>query len=377
MQPEFFRKNLFLPVFVLSGRPLHAIPLKDVAAQPELQHREKEPWAKELIIADKKFILEGRQKDKRAKRLSEAKDRADSGRGDFEAIFNNTNDLIWSVDSNLNLLSFNNAFSKAIELSSGKALAKGDPVLSSQFTEGQLSRYKAFYQSALSGESFTISDHFDYPVGFWVEISFHPIRKNNKIVGAACFSRDITERKIADLERDKMTRDMLQAIKELNHTVEARGLPNLTWQSVSFTELVAGISGSINHILQKEDIEIRCDFTATDELFTLRTYLHSIFYNLISNSVKYRRPLQHTLIEIKSHRSENKTVLDFTDNGLGIDLQKKGGQVFGLYKRFHDHIEGKGMGLFMVKTQVESLGGSIAIQSEVHKGTRFTIEFDG
>jgi signal transduction histidine kinase len=61
---------------------------------------------------------------------------------------------------------------------------------------------------------------------------------------------------------------------------------------------------------------------------------------------------------------------------MGIDLQKRGEQVFGLYRRFHTNIEGKGMGLFMVKTQVETLGGKISIQSGVNKGTEFKIEFD-
>ena len=56
-------------------------------------------------------------------------------------------------------------------------------------------------------------------------------------------------------------------------------------------------------------------------------------------------------------------------------MKKRGDQVFGLYKRFHDHTEGKGMGLFMVKTQVETLGGKISVESEVNKGTRFIIQF--
>jgi signal transduction histidine kinase len=61
---------------------------------------------------------------------------------------------------------------------------------------------------------------------------------------------------------------------------------------------------------------------------------------------------------------------------MGINLSAKHEQVFGLYKRFHTHIEGKGLGLFMTKTQVEALGGRIGITSEVNKGTTFKIEFD-
>ena len=68
--------------------------------------------------------------------------------------------------------------------------------------------------------------------------------------------------------------------------------------------------------------------------------------------------------------------LIFTDNGRGIDLQKNKDQVFGLYKRFHTGIEGKGMGLYMVKSQIEALGGKISVQSAVNKGAEFSIEFE-
>ncbi len=60
---------------------------------------------------------------------------------------------------------------------------------------------------------------------------------------------------------------------------------------------------------------------------------------------------------------------------LGLDLTKKKDEVFGLYKRFHHHVEGKGMGLFMVKTQVEMPGGKISLSSKVNKGSVFVIEF--
>src|SRR6202012_3885495 len=100
-----------------------------------------------------------------------------------------------------------------------------------------------------------------------------------------------------------------------------------------------------------------------------------IFYNLILNSVKYRRLDIPCIIEIKSRLEGNGLELFFADNGTGIDLQKKGGEVFGLYKKFHESGEGKGVGLYMVKTQVEALGGRIGIQSSKNKGTKFNLEF--
>ena len=104
--------------------------------------------------------------------------------------------------------------------------------------------------------------------------------------------------------------------------------------------------------------------------------MHSIFYNLITNSIKYKNPVLPLVLEIKSEMTENVIRLTFKDNGIGIDLEKSGDQLFKLYKRFHiGAAEGKGMGLFMVKTHVESIGGKISVNSEMNVGTVFLIEF--
>ena len=121
-------------------------------------------------------------------------------------------------------------------------------------------------------------------------------------------------------------------------------------------------------------MEINTDFSAVNEYYTIKSYLHSIFYNLIVNSIKYRSPVRRPIIGISSSKREGKIFLIFKDNGSGFNLEKTAGQIFGLYKRFHSHIEGKGMGLFMVKTQVEVLGGKIKVKSRPDFGTEFEIE---
>ena len=68
--------------------------------------------------------------------------------------------------------------------------------------------------------------------------------------------------------------------------------------------------------------------------------------------------------------------LVFKDNGLGFNLEKQKDQIFGLYKRFHLHTEGRGMGLYMVKTQVEMLGGKVYVESRLNQGATFTLEFE-
>ncbi|MCE6989678.1 PAS domain S-box protein [Dyadobacter sp. CY323] len=146
-------------------------------------------------------------------------------------------------------------------------------------------------------------------------------------------------------------------------------------ERVSMQQLVDNIRSSIQNIIEKEHVEIKTDFSAINELFTLKSYLHSVFYNLIMNSIKYRQPDVDPVICMTSSRELGKIVISVRDNGMGIDLMKKGSELFGLYKRFHHHVEGKGMGLFMVRTQVEMLGGKIDVNSAVNKGTEFRIEF--
>jgi signal transduction histidine kinase len=74
--------------------------------------------------------------------------------------------------------------------------------------------------------------------------------------------------------------------------------------------------------------------------------------------------------------NDGKIEIIFKDNGLGMEIEKIRDKIFGLYERFHNHVEGKGMGLFLVKTQVELLGGKITVSSEINRGTEFRIEFE-
>lgn len=79
-------------------------------------------------------------------------------------------------------------------------------------------------------------------------------------------------------------------------------------------------------------------------------------------------------MKYQAKAKKRKTILTFKDNGLGVDLKPNTNKIFGLYQRFHRHIDGKGLGMFMTKSQVEELGGTISIQSEPLKGTIITIE---
>jgi signal transduction histidine kinase len=118
------------------------------------------------------------------------------------------------------------------------------------------------------------------------------------------------------------------------------------------------------------------DFQAAPFIFGVRPMIHSILFNLLSNAIKYQSPDRPLVVRIHSHAlSSVKTMVEIRDNGLGIDLKNQNHNIFKLYKRFHSHVQGKGLGLYLVKTQVEALGGKIVVQSELNVGTTFSIVF--
>jgi PAS domain S-box-containing protein len=111
------------------------------------------------------------------------------------------------------------------------------------------------------------------------------------------------------------------------------------------------------------------------EIVSIAPYVHSILFNLISNALKFQSPDRPLKLTIHSFKKENQWAITLQDNGLGIDLAAHGKQIFGIYQRFHPHIEGNGMGLYLVKTQIEMLGGQINLQSNIQAGSLFQLTF--
>lgn len=162
-------------------------------------------------------------------------------------------------------------------------------------------------------------------------------------------------------------------ITDLNQILQIKQQQNSLREQVNLHELMSSITLSIKNLIVQENVSIEL---SVDESFTItavRGFLYSIFYNLTLNSIKYRRKDISPMIKIKYTVENDEIVIGFQDNGKGIDLDKNGDSLFGLYKRFDSTVEGKGLGLFMVKTQVEELGGRIEVESIVGSGTLFII----
>ncbi|MEJ8804261.1 PAS domain S-box protein [Pontibacter sp. H249] len=105
-----------------------------------------------------------------------------------------------------------------------------------------------------------------------------------------------------------------------------------------------------------------------------KAYLYSVFYNLLSNAIKYRSEERALAVSIKCiNNTEKGTLISFSDNGSGFDLQKAQGNVFKLYKRFHADKKGRGIGLYLVRTHLEAIGGHVEVTSQIGAGTKFLI----
>ncbi|MEI2708131.1 MAG: ATP-binding protein [Chitinophagaceae bacterium] len=114
---------------------------------------------------------------------------------------------------------------------------------------------------------------------------------------------------------------------------------------------------------------------AVQTVFCSKKVIDSILINLITNAIKYRRPNTNPKLKIETYLQQEYTVLKISDNGIGIDLDRHKNKIFGLYQRFDTNFPGKGIGLFIIKNQIEAIQGTIDVHSTMNEGTSFIIKF--
>ena len=172
----------------------------------------------------------------------------------------------------------------------------------------------------------------------------------------------------------KSSMNLDEIIKDLNTVVTHTNKDENLYTTICLREECEGIVFLLASQIEKAGAEIIYDFERCPTILSIKSYVHSILYNLISNAIKYRQPTVFPVIHISSYKHTDTLVcIECSDNGLGINMDKFGDKLFGFYKRFHSHVEGKGLGLHLVKKQVELLGGRIEVQSVVDEGTTFRI----
>jgi len=163
-------------------------------------------------------------------------------------------------------------------------------------------------------------------------------------------------------------------IQDLNLVLSSRKPMNEKFEWINLDEIIASVKNNLKK--QIKDSNAVFNISVPEELShikSIKSYIQSIFYNLISNAIKYKKDEVEPVISISVSKCDDSLVLELEDNGLGMDLKAIGDKLFGLYKKFNFDKEGRGLGLHMTKTQIESLGGKIEVESEINKGTTFRV----
>ena len=173
----------------------------------------------------------------------------------------------------------------------------------------------------------------------------------------------------------KSTKLLNETVLDLGKVVIIRDNPSIGKTEVNVFESFTNVLNQVNILIEQNDPELEINIDKNAKIYSHKAYLESILLNLLTNSLKYRSLKRRPKINIELLDKKDSTELIFKDNGIGIDLNKYKDKLFGLYQRFHNYPDSKGLGLYLVKSQIESMGGSIEIESEVDKGTRFKINF--
>ena len=164
---------------------------------------------------------------------------------------------------------------------------------------------------------------------------------------------------------DEVIRDLSEILSITDGSAE------LTREYIDFAELLDNIQTDLGDAIQRSGAKIEIS-AGPCVLPSHKAYLYSVFYNLVSNALKYRSD-ETPLIKIDIQINNELALITVSDNGTGIDVIKHSDDLFKPYRRFNSEIDGKGLGLFLVKSHIEALNGTIAIESQLGKGTIFKI----
>lgn len=163
-------------------------------------------------------------------------------------------------------------------------------------------------------------------------------------------------------------------VRDMNNILELRNLETLKKDHIDTREVIQDVTTALSHQLLTS--EAKLDITVRVPLFyTVRKYLHSILFNLVSNAIKFRSTDRTPEIEITVINKDSDIIFSVKDNGKGIDMEKFSDKLFLLYQRFDFEMEGRGLGLFMAKTQAEAIGGKFKVESKLGRGSTFSLIF--
>lgn len=356
----------------------------------------------------------------------------------FESAIKNTTDAVVITDTNsinsseVKIVFVNEAFTKMTGYNSEDIIGKSPRILQGHLTDrSELNRMRYAIANWTPCE-IEIINYKKNGEPFWVNISIVPVANDiGWYTHWIAIQKDITDRRNQMEERELMIHELTKNNIELKqfsyittHNLRApltnmigifglldmslvtnnrmyrllQGLQESTFKlnatlddlikiliikenilieltQVYFSTIFESIQYSIQNLILNSNAIIETDFNDAPYVNFSAIYMESILMNLITNAIKYQVPGVRPIIKIQSSIKNNFVQLSISDNGMGMDLQKVKHKIFGLYQKFHNNIDGIGIGLYLVHAQVIALGGSIDLDTELTKGSKFTITF--
>lgn len=348
----------------------------------------------------------------------------------LRSILNTIEDSVWLINSDYELIDFNKEFFKNYKLAFGVRLAKGRNIIDLMPDKNPdlKTLWKERYQAGLNGK------HGKYTDSYWVdadlrtfEIKTYPIVENANVTGLTIYARDITAQKktedtlkqqndeltkinseldrfvysashdlraplmsvkgllnMIDIDPEKKNADQYlklieSSVERLDHFIteiiqySRNARMDIVPKRVNFHDIVNESIQSLKYMEDADQVRSDIRITSDEEFYSDAGRLLIIFNNIISNAVRYRARWKESFIQIDIVTDANKAEIQFTDNGIGIPEENQG-NIFKMFYRAHAESKGSGLGLYIVKSTVEKLSGTIRLQSKVGEGTRFHIE---
>jgi len=347
----------------------------------------------------------------------------------LKSIFDNTEMMYLLLDINYDIVSYNQRM-RDMYLEVTRHPIKAGENLTEMLLPEKKSQVVALYDGVVASKQSTVYEtayHTEHGTKYFMA-QVTPISVNDVVNGLCISIADITKMKALEFEREKVIHDLKQknndlyqfsqivshnlrgplstimaltrlvrtsypdvdmdfvlrglstssnrldaVLKDLNQILMVRNKTEDQKEVVRLSDIVGEVKTELSGLIHEYNAQVNFDFAVINEINTVRSYLFGIFYHLIDNSVKYSKDGVAAEVWISSQRLEHTIIITVADNGLGIDLDLHKNKIFKIYQRFHNHIEGKGVGLFMVKTYVDSLKGEISVESKPGMGTTFEI----
>ncbi|TAE53929.1 MAG: PAS domain S-box protein, partial [Bacteroidetes bacterium] len=341
--------------------------------------------------------------------------------------------IVFSLDRSYRYKSFTRAHKEIMKQIWGADIEIGMNMLEVITFEEDRSKAKRNFDRVLEGEQLVfVEEYGDEKLArlFW-ENRYSPIlAENGEVVGLTIFVTDITERRKAEIELNKafdllndqnqrllnfsyvvshnlrshagnisslvnyieeldscerrmevlgnlkkVSNYLMETLDNLNEVISVRSSEQIKVQPLQMHEYISRATVILSEQIQVKKALIVNNVSPDIHIHHNPSYLESIVLNFLSNAIRYSHPERQPHIVFECEPREGGHLLRISDNGVGIDLKKNGGKLFGMYKTFHGNPDARGMGLFITKSQIEALGGKVEVESQAGQGTTFRVQF--